>query len=108
MKSSWTGDRAYLSLQKFFGEVLDYHVAIFTTREAAEACRERRNEQPPAIVVPLQDGLWTLIAGNQVFATEAEAAGAARSWSTLSGHVVTAWRGGWLALPAGLAVALAP
>ena len=50
-----------------------------------------------------------MIAAGQAFASEAEAAGAVRSPATLQqGHAVAAWRGGWLALPAGLAPALAP
>ena len=107
LASSWTGERAHWTLEQFFGVVLDYEAAVFTTREAAEACRERRNDRP--IVVPLHDGLWTLIAGNQAFATEAEATVALRSsWRNRGHYVVAAWRGGWLALPAGLAPALAP
>ena len=106
LASSWTGARAHWGLAQFFAELLDGEAAIFTTEAAAEACRERRAGWYPGIVVPLRDGLWSVVPTNQVFASEVEAVGAVRS--TLRGHAVAAWRGGWLALPAGLAPALAP
>ena len=106
--SSWTGARAHWGLAQFFAELLDGEAAVFTSEAEAEACRERRAGWYPGIVVPLRDGLWTVVAVSQAFGSEAEAAGAVRSHSTLSGHAVAAWRGGWLALPAGLAQALAP
>ena len=106
----WMAESDFSDPEAGRGGIALYDASMSAEREAAECVsRAPPPEHPPAIAVPLVDGLFTVIGAGQAFASEAEAAGALRSVASWrQGHGLAAWRGGWLILPAGLAPALAP